>query len=175
MIDTDLACRYFLRFRILKIAYDRTQFKLRRVPAEKFSGYLEFNITRHKRIAKLAGTSIRALIAEVIYWHKLLILAEKGTGEPFDTVRAEIAKTGKETLERYLDSKKLSISLIGSMTGLPFETIRRQFRAMEVAGLIQQSEAYGLLINKESEFHQKVSGELVHFEQEQIVKLIQRP
>ena len=43
---------------------------------------------------------------------------------------------------------------------------------MEVDGLIQQSEVYGLLINKESEFHQKVSGELVHFEQEQIVKLI---
>ena len=45
---------------------------------------------------------------------------------------------------------------------------------MEVAGLIQQSEVYGLLINKESEFHQKVSGELVHFEQNQIVKLIQK-
>ena len=45
---------------------------------------------------------------------------------------------------------------------------------MEVAGLIQQSEAYGLLINKESEFHQKVSGELVHFEQDQIVKIIQK-
>ncbi len=60
------------------------------------------------------------------------------------------------------------------MTGLPFETIRRQVRTMEVAGLIQQSDVYGLLINKDSEFHQKVSGELVHFEQDQIVKLIQR-
>ena len=60
------------------------------------------------------------------------------------------------------------------MTGLPFETIRRQVRAMEVAGLIQQSEVHGLLINKESEFHKKVSGELVHFEQNQIVKLIQK-
>ena len=61
--------------------------------------YLEFNITRHRRIAKLAGTTIRALIAEVIYWHELLISAEKGTGEPFETVRSEIANTGKETLE----------------------------------------------------------------------------
>tara|TARA_B100001248_G_scaffold224501_1_gene181708 strand:+ start:999 stop:1115 length:117 start_codon:yes stop_codon:yes gene_type:complete len=33
-------------------------------------------------------------------------LAEKGTDEPFETVRAEIAKTDKETLERYLASKK---------------------------------------------------------------------
>ena len=111
---------------------------------------------------------------EVIYWHELLILAEKGTGEPFDTVRVEIAKTGNETLERYLDAKKLSISLISSMTGLYFEKIRGQVRAMEVAGLIQQAEVYGLLINKESEFHQKVSGELVQFEQDQIVKLIQK-
>ena len=99
---------------------------------------------------------------------------KNGTDEPFETVRAEIAKTGKETLERYLDSKKLSISLIRSMTGFPFEKIRRQVRAMEVAGLVQRSEVYGLLIIKDSEFHQKVSGELVHFEQEQIVKLIQK-
>ena len=87
----------------MKIGYDRTEFKLRRAPAEKFSGYLDpllgFNITRHGRIVKLAGTPIRALIAEVIYWHELLILAEKGTDEPFETVRTEIAKTGKETLE----------------------------------------------------------------------------
>ena len=136
--------------------------------------FLEFNITRHKRMVALAGSSIRALIAEVIYWHELLILTEKGIDDPFETVRAEIAKTGKESLEKYLDSKKLSISLISSMTGLPFETIRRQVKAMEVAGLIQQSEVHGLLINKESEFHQKVSGELVQFEQNQIVKLIQR-
>ena len=66
---------------------------------DTWTHYLEFNITRHKRIAKLAGTPIRALIAEVIYWHELLISAEKGTGEPFETVRSEIANTGKETLE----------------------------------------------------------------------------
>ena len=68
--------------------------------------YLEFNITRHRRMAKLAGTPTRALIAEVIYWHELLILSEKGTDEPFEIVRAEITKTGKDTLERYLVSKK---------------------------------------------------------------------
>ena len=136
--------------------------------------FLEFNITRHKRMVKLAGSSIRALIAEVIYWHELLILDEKGTDDFFETVRTEISKTGKETLERYLDSKKLSISLISSMTGIPFETTRRQVRAMEVAGLIRQSEVYGLLINKESEFHQKCSNEMVHFEQKQILKLIEK-
>ena len=123
----------------MKIGYDTTEFKLKRALQKNFLDtwihYLEFNITRHRRIAKLAGTPIRALIAEVIYWHELLILAEKGTDEPF-------------------------------------ETTRRQVRAMEVAGLFQQSDVHGLLINKETEFHQKVSGELVHFEQEQIVKLI---
>ena len=45
---------------------------------------------------------------------------------------------------------------------------------MEEAGLVQQSEVYGLLMNKESEFHQKIAGELVHFEQKQIAKLIQK-
>ncbi len=136
--------------------------------------YLEFNITRYRRIGLLAGSPIRLLIAQVIYWHELLILSEKGTDHFFENVRTEITKTGRETFQRYLESKKLSISLISNMTGIPFETTRRQVRAMEVAGLIEHSEAYGLLINKNSEFHKKISTEIVQFEQEQIVKLIEK-
>ncbi len=60
------------------------------------------------------------------------------------------------------------------MTGIPFETTRRQVRAMEAAGLIEHSETYGLLINKNSEFHKKISTEIVQFEQEQVVKLIEK-
>lgn len=136
--------------------------------------YLEFHIARHRRMNRLAGTPIKALIAEVIYWHELLILSEKNSAEQFISVVEEIAKTGKESLERYMDTKKLSITLISSMTGLPFETIRRQVKAMEASGLIEQSEAYGLLIKKDSEFHQVVSTELVQFEQKQVVKLIEK-
>ena len=141
---------------------------------DTWTHYLEFQITRSRRMNRLAGTPIRALIAQVIYWHELLILSEKNTAEQFATVVQEIAKTGKESLERYMDSKKLSITLISSMTGLPFETIRRQVKAMKAAGLIEQSEAYGLLIKKDSEFHQECSSELVQFEQKQVVKLIEK-
>ena len=49
--------------------------------------YLEFNITRYRRIGLLAGSPIRLLIAQVIYWHELLILSEKGTAEQFLSVR----------------------------------------------------------------------------------------
>ena len=45
---------------------------------------------------------------------------------------------------------------------------------MEASGLIENSEVYGFLINKNSEFHQKISTEIVQFEQEQIVKLIEK-
>ena len=141
---------------------------------ESWIHYLEFNITRYRRIGLLAGSPIRLLIAQVIYWHELLILSEKGTDEQFVSVRDEIEKTGRESLERYIDTKKLSITLISSMTGLPFETTRRQVKAMEASGLIEQSEAYGLLINKNSEFHQKIATDIVQFEQEQVVKLIEK-
>ena len=123
---------------------------------------------------RLAGSPTKALIAEVIYWHELLILSEKNTDEQFVTVVQELAKTGNEILERYMDTKKLSITLISSMTGLPFETIRRQVKAMEADGFIEQSESYGLLIKKDSEFHQGVSTELVDFEQKQVVRLIEK-
>ena len=141
---------------------------------DTWTHYLEFQITRNRRMNRLAGTPIRALIAQVIYWHELLILSEKNTAEQFATVVQEIAKTGKESLERYIDTKKLSITLISSMTGLPFETTRRQVRAMEASGLIERSDAYGLLINKESEFHREISTKIVQFEQQQVVKLIEK-
>ena len=86
----------------------------------------------------------------------------------------DIKNTGKETFEKYLDTKKLSITLISSMIGLPFETTRRQVKAKEASGLIEHSESYGLLINKNSEFHKKISTEIVRFEQEQVVKLIEK-
>ena len=141
---------------------------------DAWTHYLEFNINRYRRIGFLAGSPIKALIAQVIYWHELLILSEKGTAEQFVSVREDIKNTGRETLDRYIDTKKLSITLISSMIGLPFETTRRQVKAMEASGLIEYSEAYGLIINKNSEFHQKISTEIVQFEQEQIVKLIEK-
>ena len=49
------------------------------------------------------------------------------------------------------------------MIGLPFETTRSQLKAMEASGLIEASEAYGFLINKNSEFHQKISTEIAQF------------
>ena len=45
---------------------------------------------------------------------------------------------------------------------------------MEADGFIEQSESYGLLIKKDSEFHQGVSTELVDFEQKQVVRLIEK-
>ena len=141
---------------------------------DAWTHYLEFNINRYRRIGLLAGSPIRLLIAQVIYWHELLILSEKGTAEQFVSVREDIKNTGRETLDRYIDTKKLSITLISNMIGLPFETTRRQVKSMEASGIIEHSEAYGVIINKNSEFHHKISTEIVQFEQEQIVKLIEK-
>ena len=58
--------------------------------------YLEFNVTRHRRMVKLAGTPIRALIAEVIYWHELLILAEKGTDELLKLLEQKLQKPARK-------------------------------------------------------------------------------
>ena len=74
---------------------------------DAWTHYLEFNINRYRRIGFLAGSPIKALIAQVIYWHELLILSEKGTAEQFISVREDIKNTGSETLDRYIDTKKL--------------------------------------------------------------------
>ena len=151
----------------MKISHVRAELKLQRSLAKFFLDawihYLNFNINRYRRIGLLAGSPIRLLIAQVIYWHELLILSEKGTAEQFISVREDIKNTGSETFDRYLDYKKLSVSLISSMIGLPSETTRSQAKAMEASGLIEASKAYGFLVNKNSEVHQKISTEIAQF------------
>ena len=66
---------------------------------DTWTHYLEFNITRHRRIAKLAGTPIRALIAEVIYWHELLILAEKGQMSLLKLLEQRLQKLARKNLK----------------------------------------------------------------------------
>ena len=134
--------------------------------------YLEQNVARHKRMVQLASSPTRALIAQVIYWHELLLLLETGTDANYETVITQINVNNEKHLKNYIRSKKLTASLVADLIAVPFETTRRNLREMCKLGLIERSKSFGYLINKESEFHRGVTSDLNPQEKENLCKLV---
>ena len=77
---------------------------------DAWTHYLEFNINRYRRVGFLAGSPIKALIAQVIYWHELLILSEKGTAEQFISVREDINKVISSLVSMGMPVDRVSVS-----------------------------------------------------------------
>ena len=134
--------------------------------------YLEQNVARHKRMVQLASNPTRALIAQAIYWHELLLISETGTEAKYETVFSQINVNNEKHLKNYIRNKKLTASLVADLIAVPFETTRRNLREMCKLGLIEKSKSFGYLINKESEFHRGATLELNPLEKENLCKLV---
>ena len=134
--------------------------------------YLEQNVARHKRMVQLTSNPTRALIAQTVYWHELLLLSETGTEAKYETVLSQIKINNEKNLKNYIRNKKLTASLVAELTAVPFETTRRNLREMCKLGLIEKSKSFGYLINKNSDFHNGAASELNPFEKESLCKLV---
>ena len=134
--------------------------------------YLEQNVARHKRMVQLTSNPTRALIAQTVYWHELLLLSETGTEAKYETVLSQIKINNEKNLKNYIRNKKLTTSLVAELTAVPFETTRRNLREMCKLGLIEKSKSFGYLINKNSDFHRAAASELNPFEKENLCKLV---
>ena len=134
--------------------------------------YLEQNVARHKRMVQLASNPTRALIAQAIYWHELLLISETGTEAKYETVFSQINVNNEKHLKNYIRNKKLTASLVADLIAVPFETTRRNLREMCKLGLIEKSKSFGYLINKESEFHKGVTSDLNPLEKGNLCKLV---
>jgi len=135
--------------------------------------YLEQGVARHKRMVELAGSPTRALIAQAIYWHELLLLREVGTQTPYNIVREQI-NSDKSIFDNFIKNKKLTATLLSEITAIPFETTRRQLKLMADEGMVEKSDNFGFLINKDSEFHHACVQLLNPFEKTNLVKLCQK-
>lgn len=134
--------------------------------------YLEQNVARHKKMVQLATNPTRALIAQAIYWHELLLISETGSEARYETVFGQININNEKHLKNYIRNKKLTASLVADLISVPFETTRRNLREMCKLGLIEKSKSFGYLINKDSEFHKGATSDLNLFEKESLCKLV---
>ena len=67
--------------------------------------YLEQNVARHKRMVQLTSNPTRALIAQTVYWHELLLLSETGTEAKYETVLSQIKINNEKNLKNYIRNK----------------------------------------------------------------------
>ncbi len=136
--------------------------------------FLQQNVARHKLMSELAGNPTKAFLAEAIYWHELLLLNEKGTSGDYTIVRATINEEANQQFDDFLLNKKLTSSLLSELTGIPFETARRNLKSMVSDQLLEEHEQFGFLINKQSAFHKACVERLNPFEQQNLVKLVSK-
>ena len=135
--------------------------------------FLEQNVARQKIMVELAGSPTRACIAQAVYWHELLLLAEAGSAPSYDEIIQNIGAE-KENLDAYIRHKKLTCTLLSDITAIPFETTRRQLNLMCEDKLLEKSKEFGYLVNKESEFHAACVKELNPLEKKNVLRLVQK-
>ena len=136
--------------------------------------YLEQCVARHRKMVELAGSPTRAFIAQIVYWHEFLLLDEKGATPTYGSVLSHLDQSDEKHLKRYIRNKKLTTSLVAELVGIPFETARRNLMVMCEESVLEKSDVFGFLINKNSPFHEACVNDLNLMEKQNLCKLVQK-
>ena len=136
--------------------------------------YLEQCVARHRKMVELAGSPTKAFIAQIVYWHELLLLDEKGSTPTYGVVISQLKQSDEKHLQNYIRNKKLTTSLVADLVGIPFETARRNLMVMCEESVLEKSDVFGFLINKNSPFHAASMTDLNPMEKQNLCKLVHK-
>ena len=136
--------------------------------------YLDQCVVRQRKMVQLAGSPTKAFIAQIVYWHELLLLDEKGNTSTYGDVVSQINQSDEKHLQKYIRNKKLTTSLVADLVGIPFETARRNLMVMCEESILEKSDVFGFLINKDSPFHAKCVNDLNSMEKQHLCKIVQK-
>ncbi|MGB0710709.1 MAG: hypothetical protein ACPGQH_09240, partial [Candidatus Puniceispirillaceae bacterium] len=64
--------------------------------------YLDQCVARHRKMVQLAGSPTKAFIAQIVYWHELLLLDEKGDTSTYSDVVSQINQSDEKNLKKYI-------------------------------------------------------------------------
>ena len=136
--------------------------------------YLDQCVARHRKMVQLAGSPTKAFIAQIVYWHELLLLDEKGHTSTYSDVVSQIKQSDEKHLQKYIRNKKLTTSLVADLVGIPFETARRNLMVMCEESVLEKSDVFGFLVNKHSPFHAACVSDLNPMEKQNLCKLVHK-
>ena len=107
--------------------------------------FLSFEINRSRDAIKMIGSANGYLVFQVICWHHILILMDSSDIEFKGSFRKEAVdlwiKYGKDGFN---SNTVLTYSLIGQLTGLSIETVRRQVKKLINDEWVSYSKKYGV-------------------------------
>ena len=90
--------------------------------------FLEFEISRSRKIMEFAGNPVSALILQVVAYHNLTVVQTIAKKENYEGIREQWL-LGNENIPSDMP-RKLSYAAISDITGLDKETVRRSVKKL---------------------------------------------
>jgi hypothetical protein len=90
--------------------------------------FLEFEITRSRKMSEVAGNPVSALILQVVAYHNLTLVQSDLNEVNYKAVR-EHWEAGDTDIQTKM-SQKLSYAAISDITGIDKETVRRSVKRL---------------------------------------------
>ena len=138
---------------------------LKRVFDAVWSRFLEFEITRSKMMAELAGSSSSALVLQVVAYHNLTLVQSSLESKAYSEIR-EAWELGDQASISDLP-QKLSFAAIADITGIDKETVRRSVKKLEEQRWVVIDQKTGINYNPSKINQDKLVSlnewELTHF------------
>ena len=126
---------------------------------------LNFNVLRLNKICVELGGPKEASICQVIAWHHYLNSISEATNNKGTSTFTDTLNLWDDFKpEEHSNSKPLSISLISSLTSIPFETTRRILKKLEKKNWIIISKQNGVILNTDSELNKKIVFDIHPYE-----------
>ena len=136
-----------------KIIRTEVDNKLQNNFADFWIKILTHNVLRTQIISKELGP-LDGLIMQVIAWHHYLATISEVTknDQTFDTAFS----LWHEKKSKVINNKKLTISLVSELTGIPFETTRRKIYKLQKKEWLFFSKQNGIVYNPDSQCNDKI-------------------
>ena len=124
-----------------------------------------YNVLRLNKMCVELGSPKEATICQVIAWHHYLSsISEADNNKGTSTFLDTLSLWDDFKPEEHSNSKPLSISLISSLTSIPFETTRRILKKLEKKKWIYLSKKNGVVLNTESDLNKKIVFDIHPYE-----------
>ena len=104
--------------------------------------FLEFEITRSRRMSELTGNLTSALILQVAAYHNLTLVQSTLESKTYTEIR-EAWELGDQASDSDLP-QILSFAAISDITGIDKETVRRSAKKLEVQGWLSIDQKTGI-------------------------------
>ena len=140
---------------------------------DKFSSFwihfLSHNVFRTRFLIEKIGNINDSLIIQAISWHHYLLSIQDNESLTDSSFNEALSKWHTNLNN---SNKKLTISNVSDLTGIPFETVRRHLKKMQVKDWIHFNKKDGIIFNYKSDLNKIIVDEIHPYEKKLLKKAL---